>query len=213
MVRTFCGSRGPHRWPAAVAVFVCHFAAAAFAAESEQVDHAAALDQCNRELSECRSGASTSSARLHGHSTPPPWPEGYGKLLKFPFGMSDMKALKEFARVLWQPDGTAATIHDEVTDRGFARRLNARCTSEMVGVHPVGGPGVRWSAQLWGDAQDWCLSQPECTGIMLYVGKHTLNCHHWCGRPQFCNGEIRGEDGTEPSAEWNLFVRASQPAS
>ena len=37
-----------------------------------------------------------------------------------------------------------------------------RCTSEMVGVHPIGGVGTRWSAQLWEDAQDWCLANEGC---------------------------------------------------
>merc|ERR1712216_791053 len=93
------------------------------------------------------------------------------------------------------------------TDRGFVRRVGYRCTSEMVGVHPVGGAGVRWSKRLWEDAQDWCLAQADCTGIMLFVGRHTLNCHHWCGRPQFCNGPIADDEGLEESTDWNLFAR------
>ncbi|CAK0846547.1 unnamed protein product, partial [Prorocentrum cordatum] len=137
----------------------------------------------------------------------PEWPEGYGKLLRFPFGISDMKALKQFARALWQPDGTAASLPDGCTDRGFHHRRGTRCVSEMVGVHPVGGEGHRWSAQLWADAQDWCLAHDNCTGIMLYVGAHAMNCHYWCGRPQFCDGPIVGDEGTESSGEWNLFAR------
>lgn len=163
---------------------------------------------CQHELEECLSAEAACRAAAH----PPPrqepdWPDGFGKLLRFPFGMSDMKALKEFARVIWQPDGTAATISTEVTDRGFVRRLGSRCTSEAVGVHPIGGPGERWSAKLWQDAQDWCLAEDNCTGIMVFVGKHTLNCHHWCGRPQFCDGPFDSDGGVEPSADWNLFAR------
>merc|ERR1712113_1223350 len=104
----------------------------------------------------CTSSSSSTSG-------PPDWPEGYGKLLRFPFGIADMKALKEYARELWQPDGTAAMINDEVTRHGFVQMKGTRCTSEMVGVHPVGGSGVRWSAQLWTDAQEWCIGQANCT--------------------------------------------------
>ena len=43
-------------------------------------------------------------------------------------------------------------------------------TKEVVGVHPVGGVGVRWSGALWESAQQWCLENAECTGIMLLVG-------------------------------------------
>merc|ERR1719253_1522821 len=82
-----------------------------------------------------------------------------------------------------------------------------RCVSEMVGVHPVGAAGERWSSQLWADAQDWCLGQANCTGIMLFVGTHTLNCHHWCGRPQFCDGPIGDDDSMELSDSWDMFVR------
>mmetsp|Transcript_126895 Transcript_126895/g.353346 ORF Transcript_126895/g.353346 Transcript_126895/m.353346 type:complete len:226 (+) Transcript_126895:75-752(+) len=178
-------------------------------------DVQAALDTCNSELAACRNeGEACHVAPSQGLSSKtvksqpvPAWPEGYGKLLRFPFGMADMKNLKEFARMIWQPDGTAATINDAVTDHGFVQKKQTRCTSEMVGVHPVGGPGMRWSAKLWTDAQSWCLAESACTGIMLYVGTHTLNCHHWCGRPQFCSGPIDDQDGVEPSAEWNLFVR------
>jgi len=180
------------------------------------------LEECHRGLSACQREQEAcladkphkSSARMPGSQQAPPWPEGYGKLLKFPFGIADMKTLKEYARAIWQPDGTAATISDEVTDHGFMQQKGARCTSEMVGVHPVGGPGVRWSAKLWADAQGWCIAEPGCTGIMLYVGRHTLNCHHWCGRPQFCSGPI-GESDVEASEDWNLFIRlpaAGQPA-
>merc|ERR1719440_1553303 len=108
--------------------------------------------------------------------------------------------------MIWQPDGTAAGIEENVTERGFVQHKGMRCVSEMVGVHPVGGPGVRWSSQLLAEAQDWCLGQANCTGIMLFVGQHTLNCHHWCGRPQFCDGPIDVDNGVEPSADWNLFA-------
>lgn len=169
---------------------------------------------CQRELEECLSAEAACRATAH----PPPrkepdWPEGFGKLLRFPFGMSDMKQLKEFARMIWQPDGTAATISTEITDRGFVRHLGSRCTSEQQGVHPIGGPGERWTAQLWEDAQDWCVAQDNCTGIMVFVGKHTLNCHHWCARPQFCDGPIDSEGGIEPSADWNLFALGPRPES
>merc|ERR1712224_508559 len=139
---------------------------------------------------------------------------GYGKLLRFPFGISDMKTLKRYARLIWQPDGTAASLSDNITDRGFMPIHSHRCTSEMVGVHPVGGPAVRWSKQLWEDAQDWCVTQNNCTGIMLFVGKHTLNCHHWCGRPQFCSGPIEKDSGNgiEASESWNLWFRTPDAA-
>jgi len=196
----------------ALALALGSLAGRAGAQEAEQA--LAALDQCLGELQSCRVGKEGSrEASANGSRPPPPWPDDYGKLLRFPFGMSDMKALKDMARLLWQPDGTAATLGGEVTDRGFAPLQGARCTSEMVGVHPVGGSGERWSAQLWGEAQDWCLERPECTGIMLFVGTHNLNCHHWCGRPQFCSGQISGEEGVEASADWNLWVRTTAPAA
>jgi len=170
------------------------------------------LGQCYAELERSRAEAASCGRGRSSEQTPesktvPEWPDGFGKLLRFPFGIGDMKALKEVARALWQPDGTAASIEDEVTDRGFAQQRNARCGSEMVGVHPVGGPGLRWSAQLWADAQDWCSAQANCTGIMLYVGKHTMNCHYWCARPQFCAGPIAQAEDVEPSEEWNLFIK------
>mmetsp|Transcript_114710 Transcript_114710/g.319025 ORF Transcript_114710/g.319025 Transcript_114710/m.319025 type:complete len:121 (+) Transcript_114710:183-545(+) len=120
-----------------------------------------------------------------------------------------MKALKDYARELWLPDGSAATIPEGVTDRGFEQRRGARCASEMVGVHPVGGVGERWSRALWEETQDWCLAQQNCTGVMLYVGRDTMNCHYWCARPQFCSGPIVSDADLEESKEWNLFVRGA----
>eukprot|EP00929_Paragymnodinium_shiwhaense_P089201 TRINITY_DN49397_c0_g1_i2.p1 TRINITY_DN49397_c0_g1~~TRINITY_DN49397_c0_g1_i2.p1 ORF type:complete len:134 (-),score=12.74 TRINITY_DN49397_c0_g1_i2:447-848(-) len=127
-----------------------------------------------------------------------------------------MKTLKEYARAIWQPDGTAADIQDAVTDRGFRQLKASRCSSEMVGVHPTGGPGVRWSKALWESTQDWCRSNDNCSGVMLYVGKHDVNCHHWCGRPQFCSGLLPhsvenphegAADTLEQSGDWNLFMK------
>lgn len=193
---------------------VAALAANAIAAAEEAQ---AALYECQRELGLCQSAAVSSraggvrprsSTQAPGSRAAPPWPKGYGQLLRFPFGLADMKALKDYARAIWQPDGTAASITDSVTDKGFVRLQGSRCTSEMVGVHPVGGVGHRWSVALWEAAQDWCLGQPNCTAIMLYVGNNTLNCHHWCGRPQFCHEVVSEQGGTEPNGAWNLFVRA-----
>merc|ERR1712110_1000408 len=87
-----------------------------------------------------------------------------------------------------------------------------RCTSEMFGVHPVGGIGVGWTAELFNEAQDWCLAQENCTGIMLFVGQQSVNCHQWCGRPQFCSELITDDEGFEKSADWNLYVRGNSTA-
>ncbi|CAE8678434.1 unnamed protein product [Polarella glacialis] len=193
-------------------------AAAAAAAVAVAEEAQAALADCQRDLQQCNSGAGAgagtaagrrlkSSLQAPGYEGAAEWPEGYGKLLTFPFGLADMRSLKELARSLWSPDGSAATLPDAVTPKGFAPVKGSRCVSEMVGVHPVGGPGSRWSAGLWDEAQDWCLAQGNCTGIMLYVGKNTMNCHHWCGRPQFCSGLIDDNSGVEVSEEWNLWAR------
>eukprot|EP00928_Gymnodinium_smaydae_P004096 TRINITY_DN11428_c0_g1_i1.p2 TRINITY_DN11428_c0_g1~~TRINITY_DN11428_c0_g1_i1.p2 ORF type:complete len:249 (-),score=53.17 TRINITY_DN11428_c0_g1_i1:99-845(-) len=173
---------------------------------------AEAIGELRQELASCQA---TSAAAAAGRKeaqparsdSPPAWPKGFGTLLRFPFGISDMKALKNYARAIWQPDGTAANIEEEVTDKGFQQRRGARCTSEMVGVHPIGAPAERWSKELWSSAQDWCLDQANCTGIMLYVGKQSMNCHQWCGRPQFCSEPITENEGFETSTDWNLFVK------
>eukprot|EP00930_Biecheleria_cincta_P074519 TRINITY_DN61733_c0_g1_i1.p1 TRINITY_DN61733_c0_g1~~TRINITY_DN61733_c0_g1_i1.p1 ORF type:complete len:202 (-),score=40.75 TRINITY_DN61733_c0_g1_i1:253-825(-) len=179
----------------------------------------AALVECKNNLKVCQAGLEPgalaaaavvrSSQLTPGDPRAPDWPEGYGNLLRFPFGISDMKALKAVARELWMPDGHAADLGDEDTPLGFALRRGFRCASEMVGVHPVGGPGVRFSAELWESAQRWCLDQASCTGVMLYVGNSTMNCHHWCGRPQFCDGDVADASGLEESEEWNLWSRQS----
>lgn len=139
---------------------------------------------------------------------PPDWPLGFGTLLRFPFDLADMKDLKQLGNALWQPDGSAADISQDVTDRGFRQLKGVRCVSELVGVTPVGGPGVRWTRQLWEDAQDWCLAVDNCTGIMLFVGEDELHRHHWSGRPQFCDG-VLVDQGLKQVPDWNLFVRAS----
>eukprot|EP00933_Yihiella_yeosuensis_P038370 TRINITY_DN32306_c0_g1_i1.p1 TRINITY_DN32306_c0_g1~~TRINITY_DN32306_c0_g1_i1.p1 ORF type:complete len:242 (+),score=34.67 TRINITY_DN32306_c0_g1_i1:78-803(+) len=198
----------------AVATLANSSAVAIAQADADDIDKVGiALESCNRELEACRenTGVVRSSQLTPGDPRAPPWPKNYGQLLRFPFGVSDMKQLKEIARNLWSPDGTAATIPEKVTGHGFIPMTGMRCTSEVVGKHPVGGQGVRWSADLWSEAQEWCLQQEDCTGIMLYVGSNQMNCHHWCSRPQFCNGAISEDSGVEASADWNLWVRGPKP--
>eukprot|EP00435_Cladocopium_sp_Y103_P031316 s162_g7.t3 len=152
----------------------------------------AALLECRKSLQVCEAspgeGAEKPSTPMRssllapGALEAPEWPENYGDLLRFPFGIADMKTLKEVARELWSPSGSAADLLDEVSDRGFRQHKGMRCTSEMVGVHPIGGVGTRWSAQLWADAQDWCMANAGCTGIMLYVGSNTMHCNFWCAK-------------------------------
>eukprot|EP00434_Breviolum_minutum_P012292 symbB.v1.2.010835.t1/scaffold683.1/size173061/8 len=185
----------------------------------------AALLECRKSLQVCeaspeerdRGGEKASKTRSSllapGAIESPEWPENYGDLLRFPFGIADMKTLKEVARELWSPVGTAADLRDEVSERGFRQFKGMRCTSEMVGVHPIGGVGTRWSAQLWDDAQDWCLQNTGCTGIMLYVGGNTMHCNFWCGRPQFCSESMQPSEkaGVEESEDWNLWVKEGSP--
>ncbi|CAK9078509.1 Putative RNA pseudouridine synthase YlyB [Durusdinium trenchii] len=178
----------------------------------------AALLDCRKALQVCeaspREGTEQpSEPKRSSQLTPttvdaPEWPENYGDLLRFPFGIADMKTLKEVARELWSPIGSAADLPEEVSEHGFRPFPGMRCTSEMVGLHPVGGVGTRWSAQLWSEAQSWCLQNAPCTGIMLYVGGNTMNCNAWCGRPQFCSDsmDVAAELGVERSGEWNLWV-------
>ncbi|CAE7739275.1 ylyB [Symbiodinium pilosum] len=184
----------PKRVPRGAAADVLRAVAAAERAEAELVDCRKSLQVCqshSTETGEVRRAQPIRSSQLQPGSTEAPdWPKGYGSLLRFPFGISDMKTLKEVARELWAPEGTAADIEDEVSSLGFRQQKGMRCSSEMVGTHPVGGVSVRWSVALWESAQQWCLESVECTGIMLYVGSNTMNCHSWCGRPQFCSGRI-----------------------
>lgn len=179
----------------------------------------AALLECRKSLKVCEAspgeGAEKPSTPVRssllapGALEAPEWPENYADLLRFPFGIADMKTLKEVARELWSPSGSAADLLDEVSERGFRQHRGMRCTSEMVGVHPIGGVGTRWSAQLWADAQDWCLANSGCTGIMLYVGSNSMHCNFWCGRPQFCSDSMQPDTtaGVEESGDWNLWVK------
>ncbi|CAJ1402558.1 unnamed protein product [Effrenium voratum] len=177
-------------------------------AEVELLECRKALKVCDKAPANPGDAARVKSTMLvPGSPEAPEWPEGYGGLLRFPFGIADMKTLKEVARELWQPH----EIQEEVTALGFRQLHGARCSSEMVGVHPVGSVGSRRSEEIWDAAQQWCHTNAECTGIMLYVGSNTLNCNYWCGRPQFCNGDLEAEGAVEPSSEWNLWVKTEEP--
>eukprot|EP00434_Breviolum_minutum_P012293 symbB.v1.2.010835.t2/scaffold683.1/size173061/8 len=125
-----------------------------------------------------------------------------------------LSKLQMRSRLIGIPNVTF-TFHDciLVSERGFRQFKGMRCTSEMVGVHPIGGVGTRWSAQLWDDAQDWCLQNTGCTGIMLYVGGNTMHCNFWCGRPQFCSESMQPSEkaGVEESEDWNLWVKEGSP--
>ncbi|CAE7352636.1 ylyB [Symbiodinium natans] len=210
----------PQRLPRGAAADVLRAMAALERAQGDLVECRKSLQVCEGargDEGDARRSPSQpirSSKLYPGSPEAPDWPEGYGTLLRFPFGISDMKTLKEVARELWTPEGTAADIEEEVSQLGFHQHRGMRCVSEVVGVHPVGGVGVRWSGALWESAQQWCLENAECTGIMLYVGSNTMNCNSWCGRPQFCNGQIdaAASAGVEESSEWNLWVKdASTP--
>eukprot|EP00927_Polykrikos_kofoidii_P056285 TRINITY_DN50438_c0_g1_i1.p1 TRINITY_DN50438_c0_g1~~TRINITY_DN50438_c0_g1_i1.p1 ORF type:complete len:231 (+),score=50.98 TRINITY_DN50438_c0_g1_i1:89-781(+) len=161
-----------------------------------------AYRECREELASCQRDQETKP-------NPPPWPPGFGNMLKPPFGLG-MKELKVVARDLWQPDGTAADIDDEVTARGFRQFRSQRCVAEMKGIHPVGKVGERWSLALFESAQDWCIAQSNCTGIMLYVGKRSMHCHQWCGRPQFCSAPADTPEGREDNPDWSLFALPSR---
>eukprot|EP00392_Amoebophrya_sp_AT5.2_P015213 g15412.t1 len=149
--------------------------------------------------------------------TPVPWPTGFGDLLALPFGL-DIEAAKEFGKGLFKRNFMEVYEASGVTGDGVYRFMpNVRCKGEMKGVHPIGNKGEAWTQAIWNDAQEWC-STPDnnCTGIMQFVsnssaGGGTLNCHHWCGVPQFCTDwePEEGEDDeiTIPSNDWNLWYR------
>lgn len=158
----------PHRVPRGAAADLLRAMAASERAQAELVE-------CRKSLQVCESASPSSGGAISksqpirssqlqpGSPEAPDWPEGYGTLLRFPFGIADMKTLKEVARELWTSEGTAADIEDEVSQLGFRQHRGMRCASEMVGVHPVGGAGVRWSAALWESAQQWCSENKECS--------------------------------------------------
>ncbi|CAE7215738.1 ylyB [Symbiodinium sp. CCMP2592] len=209
----------PHRVPRGAAADLLRAMAASERAQAELVECRKSLQVCesaspSSEGAISRSQPIRSSQLQPGSPEAPDWPEGYGTLLRFPFGIADMKTLKEVARELWTSEGTAADMDDEVSQLGFRQHRGMRCASEMVGVHPVGGAGVRWSGALWESAQQWCSENAECTGIMVYVGSNTMNCNSWCGRPQFCDGRIDAAEsaGVEESSEWNLWVKDAAEA-
>ncbi|CAE8742411.1 unnamed protein product [Polarella glacialis] len=85
----------------------------------------------------------------------------------------------------------------------FARVPGVRC-AERAGDYPLGDVGAEWNQELESEAKLRCFGDPECLGVMHYVGSNPHHCKEWCGRPQFCtlDGPIN------PNSDWISFIKA-----